>query len=210
MKETLSRVVIVIILLAVFLGGFTNRAFAQADYESFSRGILGDVLDAVGLHGLVENMYSFKKMVRYRGGADFELLSWLLPIYRSFSKWILESPLWPVKLVFLPAALLIAYCLPLYSQVGFLGVVLASGLLTGAFYMLPLFLTIEFLSKIGFVALHGKTMLKILLVLLVASAILLLFAYGYPSVPILFSSYALLAATLWFMWFIPILLYYRS
>ena len=203
--------VIVAILLAIPLEKVScQKVYDQAEYDASSRGMLGDVLDTIGLHGLVENLYSFRNRVIYRGGLDYEFYQWLLPRYREFSRAVLESPLWPLKLVLLPAALVISSCLTLYPQAGMLGVVFASGFLTGMVYMLPLFLIIEVFSKVGLVAMHGKTMLKMLLVLFIISTLILLIAYGYPNAPLLFSAYVILTATLWFTWFLPILLYYYS
>ncbi len=211
MDERLVWTVIVAILLAIPLEKVAcQRAYAQAESDASSRGILGDVLDTIGLHGLVENLYSFRTKVIYSSGLDNEFLQWLLPYYREFSRAVLESPLWPLKLVLLPAALVISSCLPLYPQTGLLGVVFASGFLTGMVYVFPLFLIIEVFSKVGLVAMHGKTMLKTLPVLFIISALILLIAYGYPNAPLLFAAYVILTATLWFTWFLPILLYYWS
>ncbi|MBO3799623.1 MAG: hypothetical protein FGF52_00985 [Candidatus Brockarchaeota archaeon] len=209
MDERLVWTVIVAILLIVPLEkAVCQREYAQAEYNTFPRGILGDVLDTTRLHGLVENLYTFRNRVTHRGGLDYEFLQWLLPRYREFSRAVLGSPLWPLKLVLLPAAIIISSCLPLYPQTGLLGVVFVSGFLTGMVYALPLFLIIEVFSKVGLTAMHGKTMLKILLVLFIISALILLIAHGYPNAPLLFSAYAILTATLWFTWFLPILLYY--
>lgn len=210
MKRLAWIMVITVLTIILTISSFSRRAQAQPEYEAPSRGIFGDILDTVKLHSLVENMYSFRNRVFYRGGSDSELLNWLIPRYRSFSETILKSPLWPIKLFFLPAAVVVSSILPLYPQIGLVGIALASGLLTGMIYMLPLFLIIETFSKTGLVAMHGKTMLKILPVLFAASIVLLLIAYGYPNALLLFSSYLVLIFTLWFTWFLPIVLYYRS
>jgi hypothetical protein len=110
----------------------------------------------------------------------------------------------------LPAAMVLSTCLPLYPQAGILGIVLTAGFLTGLVYVFPILLIIEIFSKTGLVATHGKTMLKILLILLAASAFCLLLAYAASSAPILFSAYVMFLATMWLTWFLPILLYYRS
>lgn len=184
---------------------------AQAGNETSSRGVLGDVLDAVKLQSLVENMYSFKNRVADRGGLDSEFLNWLTPIYSDFSKSLLGLPIWPItRFIVLPAAIAISICLPLYSQTGTLGVVLTAGFLTGLIYMLPLFLIIEVFSKTGLVATHGKTMLKMLLILILVSDLCLLVAHATHNVQVLFSSYVMFFAATWFTWFLPILLYYRS
>lgn len=209
MDERLVWTVIVAILLAIPLEKVAcQRACSQAEYDTFLRGILGDILDTTGLHGLVENLYAFRNRIVQRGGLDYEFLQWILPHYREFSRAALGSPLWPLKLVLLPAAIVISFCLPLYPQAGLLGVVFVSGFLTGMVYALPLFLIIEVFSKVGLTAMHGKTMLKMLLTLFIISALILLIAYGYPNAPLLFSAYIILTATLWFTWFLPILLYY--
>jgi hypothetical protein len=184
---------------------------AQADNATFSRGVLGDVLDAVKLQSLVENMYRFRSSVAERGGLDSDFLNWLTPIYSGFSKSLLGTPIWPIiRFTVLPVAIVLSTCLPLYPQAGILGVVLTVGFLTGLVYMLPLFLIIEVFSKTGLVATHGKTMLKILLVLIVVSDFCLLLAHAIRSAPVLFSSYAMFFATMWLIWFLPILLYYRA
>ncbi|MEM3712728.1 MAG: hypothetical protein QXR97_04235 [Thermoproteota archaeon] len=211
MKERPVWVMVITILIAIFtISYFSKNVQAQVEHEASSRGIFGDVLDTVKLHNLVENIYSFRDRINYRRGPDLELLNWLLPGYKSFSRILLGSPLWPLKLVFLPAAIIISSVLPLYSQIGLIGVVLASGFLTGMIYMLPLFLLIETFSKTGLVAIHGRTMLRLLLALLAVSTIFLLIAYGYPNAPLLFSSYLMLIFTLWFTWFLPLFLYYKS
>lgn len=210
MKERSAWAMAITLLIAIFtLSYFSMSISAQVEREASSRGIFGDVLDMVGLHNLVENMYSFRNRINYGGGPDSELLNWLLPGYKSFSRSVLESPLWPLKLVFLPAAVVVSSVLPLYSQVGLIGIALASGLLTGMIYILPLFILIETLSKTGLVAIYGKTMLRLILVLFAVSAILLLIAYGYPNVLLLFSSYLVLVFTLWFACFLPIVFYYN-
>ncbi|MEM2087963.1 MAG: hypothetical protein QXF52_04735 [Thermoproteota archaeon] len=184
---------------------------AQAENETASHGIVGDVLDAAKLQNLVENMYAFRSRVTDRGGFDSAFLSWFTPIYSSFSKGLLNSPVWSViRFIFLPAAIVLSTCLPLYPQTGIIGVVLTTGFLTGLVYMFPILFAIEILSKTGLVATHGKTMLKILLVLLAVSAFCLLFAHATSNAPVLFSSYVMFFVTMWFTWFLPILLYYRS
>jgi len=208
MKKRLVWAVIIAVMLTL-LTRYSVSVYAQYGGEASPRGLFGDVLDMVRLHGLVENMYMFRDRVFSKGGLDSELLNWLIPHYISFSKTILESPIWPLKLFFLPASIIISFCLPLYSQAGLVGVVLASGLLTGLVYALPLFLIIETFSKIGLVAMHGRIMLKILLILLLVSAVVLLVAYGHPNPPLLFSAYLLLTATLWFASFLPIVIYYK-
>lgn len=209
MKRSALIMVITVLTIILTISSFSRRAQAQPGHET-PRGIFGDILDTVKLHSLVENMYSFRNRVFYKGGPDSELLNWLIPRYRGFSETILKSPLWPIKLVFIPAAVVVSSIMPLYPQIGLVGIALASGLLTGMIYILPLFLIIEIFSKTGLVAVHGKTMLKILSMLFAASAILLLVAYGYPNALLLFSSYSMLIFTLWFTWFLPIVLYYRS
>lgn len=184
---------------------------AQAENETISRGVLGDVLDAVKLQSLVENMYAFRSRVTDKGGFDSDFLSWFIPIYSSFSKGLLNSPIWPViRFTVLPIAIVLSTCLPLYPQTGILGVVLTTGFLTGLVYMFPILFAIEVFSKTGLVATHGKTMLKILPVLLAVSAFCLLFAHAASNTPVLFLSYVMFSATMWFTWFLPILLYYRS
>jgi len=211
MKEKQAWRIFATVLLIVFTASYFSRsAYAQVDYEASQRGIFGDVLDTANLHGLVENMYSFRDSVLRGEGPDSELLKWLIPHYRGFSRTIMGSLFWPLKFFFLPIALIVSSFLPLYQQIGLVGVALASGFLTGMVYMLPLFLLIEVFSKTGLVAMHGKTMLKLLTVFFLVSAILLLIAYGYPNALLLFSSYLVLIATLWFAWFLPIVLYYES
>ncbi|MEM2246814.1 MAG: hypothetical protein QXM51_01625 [Thermoproteota archaeon] len=210
MKKLVWIMVITALTIILTMSPFSRRVQAKPEHDVPSRGIFGDILDTVKLHSLVENMYSFRNRVFQRSGPDSELLNWLLPRYRSFSETVLKSPLWPIKIVFLPAAIVISSILPLYPQIGLIGVALASGLLTGMIYMLPLFLIIEKFSKTGLVAMHGKTMLKTLPILFVASAILLLIAHGYPNALLLFTSYLMLVFTLWFTWFLPIILYYMS
>lgn len=184
---------------------------AQAENETSSRGVLGDILNAVKLQGLVENMYRFRSSVKDRGGLDSEFLNWLTPIYSGFSKSLLSFPIWPIiRFTVLPAAMVLSTCLPLYPQTGILGVVLTAGFLTGLVYMFPILLIIEVFSKTGLVATHGKTMLKILLILIVASDFCLLLAHAASSAPVLFLSYIMFLATMWLIWFLPILLYYRS
>ncbi|MCS7138792.1 MAG: hypothetical protein NZ873_01895 [Crenarchaeota archaeon] len=211
MKKRLVWIMVITILTVIFMiSSFYKRIRAQAESETSSRGLFGDILDAVKLHNLVENMYYFRKRIASEEGPDSELFNWLLPGYRSFSNAILRSPFWILKLLFLPAAIVISSLLPFYSQIGLIGIAFSSGLLTGMFYALPLFLLIEIFSKTGLVAIHGKTMLKLLLILFIVSAFLLLVAYGYPNAPLLFSSYLILIFTLWFTWFLPIVLYYNS
>jgi hypothetical protein len=184
---------------------------AQAENATFSRGVLGDVLDAVKLQSLVENIYVFRSRVAERGGLDSDFLNWLTPMYSGFSKSLLGFPIWSIiRFAVLPAAIVLSTCLPLYPQAGILGVVLTAGFLTGVVYMLPIFLIIEVFSKTGLVATHGKTMLKILLILVVVSGFCLLFAYATNNFPVLFSSYVMFFVAMWFIWFLPILLYYRS
>lgn len=184
---------------------------AQAGNETSSRGVLGDVLDAVKLQGLVENIYAFRNRVADRGGLDSEFLNWLTPMYSGFSKSLLGFPIWPIiRFIALPAAIAISTCLPLYPQTGILGVVLTAGFLTGLIYMLPLFLIIEVFSKTGLVATHSKMMLKMLLILIVVSDLCLLFAHATHNVQVLFSCYVMFFATTLFAWFLPILLYYRG
>lgn len=199
-----------LVVLSVSCAGISVVS-AQAENETASRGVLGDVLDAVKLQGLVENMYTFRSRVTDRGGLDSDFLSWFTPMYSSFSKGLLNFPIWSViRFIVLPAAILLSTCLPLYLQTGILGVVLTTGFLTGLVYMFPIFFAIEVFSKTGLVATHGKTMLKILLILLAVSDFCLLFAHATSNAPILFLSYVMFFATMWLIWFLPIILYYRS
>ena len=187
-----------------------SRVCAQAD-GAVGRGVIGDVLDAAGLHNLVENLYFFRNTVASRGGLDSEFLNWLSPSYASLSRSLLSLPGWSLlRLVFLPAAVAVSACFSLYLQIGLVGAVLTAGLLTGLMYVFPVLLVLEAFSKTGLVALHGRGMLRILILLAAASMLMLLFAYAYRLIPVILFSFIMLFSTACFAWFLPILLYYRG
>jgi len=186
-----------------------NRAHAQAGGAA-DRGILGDVLDAAGLHGLVENLYSFRNTVLSRGGLDWEFLNWLTPSYTELSRSLISLPAWSLfRFILLPAAIVVSTCFSLYLQIGLLGAVLTAGFLIGLIYVFPVFLVVEVFSKIGLVAVYGRRMLTILVLLTAVSMLILLFAYAYRNIPMIFSSFIILVFTACFAWFLPILLYYQ-
>ncbi|MGB9717427.1 MAG: hypothetical protein ACPL4E_03155 [Thermoproteota archaeon] len=187
-----------------------SRVCAQAEGAA-DRGVIGDVLDAAGLHNLVENLYFFRNTVASRGGLDSEFLNWLTPSYASLSRSLLSLPGWSLlRFIFLPAAVALSTCFSLYLQIGLVGAVLTAGLLTGLMYVFPVFLVLEAFSKTGLVALHGREMLRILILLTVASMLMLLLAYAYRLTPVILLSFIMLFSTACFTWFLPILLYYRS
>jgi len=210
MDECLARALFASLLALLLLGQpGLNRAHAQAGGAD-DRGILGDVLDASGLHSLVENLYSFRNAVLSRGGLDLELLNWLTPSYTELSRSLISLPTWSLfRFLILPAAIVVSACFSLYSQTGLLGAVLTAGFLIGLIYVFPVFLLIEAFSKTGFVALHGRRMLTILVLLTAVSMLILLFAYAYRNIPMIFSSFVMLVFTACFAWFLPILLYYQ-
>jgi len=211
MDGCLARVLFASLLALLLLSQpGLNRARAQAG-GSNDRGILGDVLDASGLHSLVENLYSFRNTVLSRGGLDLELLHWFTASYAGLSRSLVSLPAWSFfRFLILPAAIVVSACFSLYTQTGLLGAVLTAGFLIGLIYVFPVFLLAEAFSKTGFVTLHGRRMLTILVLLTAVSMLILLFAYAYRNIPMIFSSLVMLVFTTCFAWFLPILLYYRS
>jgi hypothetical protein len=187
-----------------------NRVCAQVQ-DVADRGVLGDVLDAAGLHSLVEKLYFFRDTAVSRGGLDSEFLKWFIPLYEELSRSLRSLPGWFfLKLLLLPAAIVVSTCFSLYLQTGLAGAVLTSGFLAGLIYAFPAFLLLEAFSKTGLVAVHNRAMLTILILLVIASMLMLLFSYAYRSIPMVFYSFITLFFTACFAWFLPILLYYSS
>lgn len=187
-----------------------NRVCAQIQ-DAVDRGVLGDVLDAAGLHTLVENLYFFRDTAAKGGGLDSEFLKWLTPYYADLSRKLVSLPGWTfLRFLFLPAAVVVSTCFSLYLQIGLVGAVLTASLLIGLMYVFPVFLVLEAFSKTGLVAVHSRRMLAVLILLTIVSMLTLLFAYAYRSIPLLFYSFTILFFTACFAWFLPILLYYWS
>ncbi|MBO3841594.1 MAG: hypothetical protein FGF48_04175 [Candidatus Brockarchaeota archaeon] len=185
-----------------------NRVCAQVQ-DAADRGVLGDVLDAAGLHALVENLYFFRDAAVSGGGLDAEFLRWLTPSYAGLSRSLTSIPGWSfLRFLLLPAAIAVSTCFSLYIQIGLVGAVLTASLLIGLIYAFPIFLVLEAFSKTGLVAVHSRRMLAVLILLMVASMLTLLFAYAYRNIPMIFYSFAVLFFTACFAWFLPILLYY--
>lgn len=206
----ITSIVAIVAILSSNLTG-TSMVFAQSGNETPSRGVFGDALDMLRLHGLIKNMYEFKERVFVRGGFEANFLSWVISLYSGFSKIVLGSPIGiAIKTIALPFALITSICLPLYPQLGMLGVVLAICFLTGLVYAFPLFLIVEAFSKVGLITIYGKSMLIALLMLAAISTLSMLYGYGYYNVQAFFASCLLMLITTWFAWFLPIFLYYRS
>ncbi|MCX8183368.1 MAG: hypothetical protein N3F08_02990 [Crenarchaeota archaeon] len=187
-----------------------NRVCAQTQ-DSTNRGVLGDVLDAAGLHALVEKLYFFRDTAVKEGGLDSEFLKWFTSSYVEVSRSLMKLPGWSfLRFLFLPAAIVVSTCFTLYLQIGLVGAVLTASLLIGLIYIFPVFLVLEAFSKTGLVAVHSRRMLTVLILLTIVSMLTLLFAYAYRSIPLIFYSFAILFFTACFAWFLPILLYYWS
>ncbi|MGQ9479297.1 MAG: hypothetical protein ACUVQ0_04645 [Thermoproteota archaeon] len=207
MHRGLTRVSAATILLITLCLSQAGSRFSQSNEGS--RGILGETLEWAGLSNLLQNLYDFKSSVLSRAGLDSDILNWLMPYYSGFSRSVLTLGVF-TKIIALPTAVVTAICLPLYPQSGILGVVSAIGLLTGFIYIFPLFLVVEYFSKLGIIATYDKLLIIILMILASSSAFCILFAYALNNFLILLSSLILLTATTWFLWFFPILIYYHS
>lgn len=185
-----------------------NRVCAQVQ-DSADRGVLGDVLDAAGLHTLVEKLYFFRDNAVKAGGLDSEFLKWLTTHYADLSRRLVSLPGWSfLRFLLLPAAIAVSTCFSLYLQIGLVGAVLTASLLIGLMYAFPIFLVLEAFSKTGLVAARSRGMLTVLILLTIVSMLTLLFAYAYRNIPMIFYSFTILFFTACFTWFLPILLYY--
>lgn len=185
-----------------------NRVCAQVQ-DSADRGVLGDVLDAAGLHTLVEKLYFFRDNAVKAGGLDSEFLKWFTTHYADLSRRLVSLPGWSfLRFLLLPAAIAVSTCFSLYLQIGLVGAVLTASLLIGLMYAFPIFLVLEAFSKTGLVAARSRGMLTVLILLTIVSMLTLLFAYAYRNIPMIFYSFTILFFTACFTWFLPILLYY--